>query len=246
MLHLKPKDDDIQYPTSDGEPMGETDLHRQMMVDIIESLRIHYQADPEVYVSGNLLMLYEEGKPNSHVSPDVFIALGVPQGDRENYKIWEEGKAPDLVIEITSKSTRIRDIGFKKGLYEVLGVGDYLLFDPRHEYLKPSFQAYRLEGDSFVRVLVGENCAYTSSSTGLEFRILNGVLRIFSASGEMLLTPSEYATRAREQAALAEQEKARADQEKSRAEQEKARADQERIRADELQRELDELRKRNS
>lgn len=210
--------------------MGESDLHRQMMTDLIEALQIHYRGQPEVYVSGNLLMLYEEGKPNSHVSPDIFIALGVPQGERENYKIWEEGKAPDLVIEITSKSTRIRDIGFKKGLYEVLGVRDYLLFDPRHEYLKPSFQAYRLEGDSFVRVLVGENCAYISAVTGLEFRIVNGVLRIFSANGEMLLNPSEYATKAREQAARAEQEKARAEQEKARA--------------DRLQRELDELRKR--
>lgn len=155
MLHIKGCDE-IEYPTSDGEPMGESDVHRQMMIDLIEALQIHFRSQMDIYATGNLLLLYEEGKPNSHVAPDALIAVGIPQKERENYKIWEEGKAPDVVIEVTSKSTKYRDVGFKKGLYEALGVREYLLFDPRNEYLKPRFQVYRLEGELYVRVLAPE------------------------------------------------------------------------------------------
>ncbi len=212
--------------------MGETDLHRQMMVDLIEALAVYFSDRPDVYVSGNLLLLYEEGKPNSHVSPDVLISLGIPQRERENYKIWEEGKAPDLVIEVTSRTTKIRDVGFKKGLYEALGVREYLLFDPLQEYLKPSFQVYRLEGETFVRCLLGEQSSYRSSHLELEFRILDGSLRVFSEQGEMLLNPREFAAKSRREAARAEQEAARAEQEAARAEQEAARAEQEAARAE--------------
>ncbi|MGB5055861.1 MAG: Uma2 family endonuclease [Nitrospirales bacterium] len=195
----------IDYPTSDGEPMGETDLHRELMMELISALQIHFQDQADIYASGNILMLYEEGNRNAHVSPDVLIALGVPQRKRENYKIWEEGKAPDLVIEVTSTSTRMRDVGFKKGLYEALGVREYLLFDPRKEYLKPRFQVYRLEGDLYVRVLTPESTGYVSESTGLEFRVVDDKLRVLIAhGGPMLPTPSEHAARAEQEAARAD------------------------------------------
>ena len=32
----------IEYPTSDGRPMGETDLHRNIMFESIESLTLHF------------------------------------------------------------------------------------------------------------------------------------------------------------------------------------------------------------
>src|SRR5262245_49441202 len=97
---------EIQYPTSDGKPMAETDIHRDVMVETIEILRGFFADQTNVYVSGNLLVYYVERQPRKHRSPDVFVVWGVPKHDRLNYKIWEEGQAPQLVIEITSKSTR--------------------------------------------------------------------------------------------------------------------------------------------
>ena len=64
---------EITYPTTDGKPMAETDYHRDVMLDLIETLRAFYAADPMVYVSGNLLLFYEEGDRRRHVSPDVFV-----------------------------------------------------------------------------------------------------------------------------------------------------------------------------
>src|SRR5271154_4523138 len=108
---------EIDYPTGDGKPMAETDIHRDDMVDVIQVLKYHFAAHPKVYVSGNLLMFYVEGDRRKHVSPDVFIVWGVQKKDRDNYLVWKEGKTPDLVIEITSKSTRREDRKKKWNLY---------------------------------------------------------------------------------------------------------------------------------
>src|SRR5437764_10284646 len=60
------------YPTSDGKPMGETDWHRKLMNLLIEMLEDFF-ASQRVYVSGNLLLFYEQGNRRRHVSPDVFV-----------------------------------------------------------------------------------------------------------------------------------------------------------------------------
>ncbi|MBA4063008.1 MAG: Uma2 family endonuclease [Isosphaera sp.] len=130
------------YPTSDGRPTAETDHHRKLMVSLIDTLDDHFAADPEVYVSGNLLVFYEKGDKRRHVAPDVFVARGVRKGLRPNYLVWEE-KTPDVVIELTSKTTRAEDTKTKRALYEgKLKVKEYFLFDPYEDYLDPSFQGY--------------------------------------------------------------------------------------------------------
>src|SRR5947208_16741091 len=77
------------YPTSDGRPVAETDWHRNLLVELIATLKYHFAAQPRVYVSGNLLLFYEEGNRRRHVSPDVFVVRGVANHDRPNYLLWE-------------------------------------------------------------------------------------------------------------------------------------------------------------
>jgi hypothetical protein len=60
------QDPDIAYPTRDGRPMGETDLHRIKMYDLIETLEDHFAGDREIYLSGNLLVFYERGNRRKH------------------------------------------------------------------------------------------------------------------------------------------------------------------------------------
>ena len=108
----------VEYPTSDGKPMAETDVHRKDMVDLIATLEDYFAADPKVYVSGNLLLFYEEGNKRKHVAPDVLVVRGVPKLPfRKYYLLWEEGRGPDLVIELTSKTTRKEDREKKLVLY---------------------------------------------------------------------------------------------------------------------------------
>ncbi len=112
------EDRDLDYPTRDGRPMGETDLHRNKMSDLIQTLDDYFAADPDVYVSGNLLVFYQRGDKRKHVSPDVFVVRGVSKLPmRDHYLIWREGKPPELVIEVTSKTTRKEDRTKKPLLY---------------------------------------------------------------------------------------------------------------------------------
>src|ERR1700677_1096502 len=109
----------IDYPTSDGRPMAETPVHRDVLMDSITTLQNRYEEDPNVYVSGNMLMYYVPGNKRKHVSPDVFVVFGIPKKpERDYYLVWEE-KSPDVVIEATSKSTFREDIK-KKELYRLV------------------------------------------------------------------------------------------------------------------------------
>lgn len=195
--------------------MAETDTHRNLMIDLIFALTEYFRDNPAVYVSGNLFLYYQEGDPRKSVSPDVFVAKGIEKRERPIYKLWEESKAPDVVIELTSMNTRIEDLGNKKGLYAVLGVKEYFIFDPFSEYLKPHLRGYRLSGDEYVQM---QGSRILSDELGLELKVENDALRLFEIfSGRKLLTPAETA-QAKEDA-----EKARDEAEKARDEAEMAR-----------------------
>jgi Uma2 family endonuclease len=137
------------YPTRDGKPVAETDLHRDIMFSLIFMLKRRYERDPRIYVSGNLLIFYEPGNKRKHVAPDVFVVKGVEKKMRDNYLVWEEGKGPDFVIEVTSSSTKKDDVKKKYELYrDVLKIPEYFLFDPRGDHLRPPLKGYRLrDGD---------------------------------------------------------------------------------------------------
>lgn len=217
------------YPTSDGEPMAETDFHREQMIQLITSLQDHFASRPDVYVSGNLLVYYQEGDGRKHVSPDVMVVLGINKRRRDNYKIWDEGKAPDVVIEVTSASTRSDDLGAKKGLYAFHGVREYFVFDPLRDYLPAGLRGFQLAGEDYLP-LVGTTLK--SQVLGLELRIVDGILRLFDPAADRLLpVREELAGRLAEALSKAEAEKARAETEKARAEAEKVRADREAARA---------------
>jgi hypothetical protein len=54
---------EAEYPTGDGKPMAETELHLHDMIDAIQTLHDFFAARAAVYVGGNLLLYYEEGNP---------------------------------------------------------------------------------------------------------------------------------------------------------------------------------------
>src|SRR5262245_27541019 len=79
----------VSCPSSDGRPMAETDLHRNEMFDLITTLEDHFAADPNIYVSGNILVFYEEGNRRKHVAPDALVVRGISKlPPREYYLLW--------------------------------------------------------------------------------------------------------------------------------------------------------------
>jgi Uma2 family endonuclease len=199
----------VHYPESDGKPMGETDEHRDEMVRHIELLRRFYRGQ-RVYVSGDLLVYYEQGNPRKFVVPDTFVVKGIDPKKRRIYKIWVERKAPDVVIETTSRKTRRKDTTDKPERYARLAVKEYFLFDPDQEYLDPPLQGHRLAGDAFVRIEPDANGCLVSEELGLRLVIEGGLLQFYRLdTGERLLTADEEATRKAEALRAAEAELAR-------------------------------------
>lgn len=180
------------YPTSDGKPMAETDIHRDLMMRLIQSLKRWFGNKAMTYVSGNLLVYYVPGDKRKHVAPDVFVVFGVPKKDREYYLCWEEGKFPSVVIEVTSSSTRSEDTKKKFAIYrDVFQVKEYFLFDPRSDYLAPRLRGFRLVKGQFVP-MSPVNGQLQSKQLGLYLREDGANLQLIDpATGAPLLSPDE-------------------------------------------------------
>jgi Uma2 family endonuclease len=196
--------EEIDYPSSDGKPMAETDWHRDLMNTLIQTLAAYYAAEPMVYVSGNLLVFYKPGNRRRHLSPDVFVIKGVAKHQRPNYLIWEEGKGPEVVIELTSQSTRDEDVEDKFELYQdTLRVPEYFLFDPLSEYLRPQLQGHRLRRGRYEPInSIKERLP--SKVLGLHLEGHGRDLRLYDPTMKQWLPTPDEARRAAEDRALQE------------------------------------------
>ncbi len=195
----------VVYPDSDGEPMAENDPQYWCITDTRFSLMYYYRDCSRVYVGADLLVYYVEGDPTKRVAPDILVSLDVPRGNRSSYQIWTEGKSPDMVFEFASLSTWRADRGWKRGLYQGLGIQEYVLFDPSGKYIQPMLLGYRLSLEEevyrpvaplqadrgtrgiFSEVLNLELWARPNGGEGMAW-----VLRFYDPSmGEWLPTPRE-------------------------------------------------------
>ncbi len=228
-----PTDTPIFYPDTDGKPMAASDLHRRILNRTLETLEAHYE-QPDVYVSGDILMYYVEGNPSEVVAPDVLVSFGLEKKERNTYLVWVEGKLPDFVMEFSSKTTYDDDLGKKMDIYASLGIQDYFLYDAEGLYLPSPLLGYRLVDREYVPILDAGDGGLHSVVLGLDFYVDDVGLGLYDpVAGAWLQTPTESAeARAEQEAARAEQEAARAEQEATRAEQEAARAEQEAARAE--------------
>ena len=171
----------VEYPSSDGKPMAESDSQRIPLTYAVDRLRYHFRNRADVYASGNLLIYYEEGNRRASVAPDVFVVFGVRNVERSSYRLWEESKAPDFVLEITSRTTRREDQTRKRELYRRLGVREYWQYDPTRDYLKPPLQGLELVGEDYERLpgreLADGTLALRSEVLGLELHLAGRRLR---------------------------------------------------------------------
>ncbi len=181
----------VEYPESDGEPMGESDLHRDWMFRMIEMLQWHLRGE-RTYVTGNLLVYYVEGDPTKVVSPDAMVVKDCEPRQRLIYKFWEEQRTPCFVLETSSKTTKSIDLGKKWRLYAQLGIAEYFLFDPTGDYLKERLVGHRLEGESYIRIEPNMEGALESAELGLRFQMLDGFLHLYSnTTGKEILPAAD-------------------------------------------------------
>lgn len=225
----------IQLPPCDlysDEPPLESDLHRDLIDLLIACLKWQWQDRDDYYVSGNLTIYFSE----DHITtrdfrgPDVFVVLGTTPQPRRSWMVWvEQGKYPNLIIELLSNSTARVDRTLKKKLYQdTFRTPEYFWFHP--ETLE--FKGFRLMGGSYRAIKPNAHGWLWSQQVELFLGIHDSSLRLFTAAGHLVPTPTERA----------EQEHQRAEQEHQRAEQERERAEQEHERAEQAQQQIQALR----
>ena len=181
----------VNYPESDGRPMGETDEHRKEMIRQMELLE-RYFAGQRVYVSGDLLVYYEQGNPKKFVVPDVFVVQGIEPKNRRVYKLWVERQPPNVIFEVTSRKTKKKDTVTKPALYAQLRVPEYFLFDPTQDYLDPPLQGHRLVGDQYEPIARDDQQTLVCEQLGLRLRAERGQLMFYRLdTSERLLTADE-------------------------------------------------------
>ena len=214
------------YPDSDGEPMAASDLHRDQLIWTLQTLESHFSPQPDVYISGDILMYYEKGVPRRVVAPDVLVVFGLGRGPRRTYKVWEEGKTPDFVMEFSSESTYQNDLSGKRELYAELDIQDYFLYDAEGLYLPSPLMGFQLVEGVYVEVPVGAVGGLHSPVLNLDFHVEDEGLGIYDpVVREWLHTPAETAEARVEQEALARQTaETRAEVAETRAEQAEAEA----------------------
>ena len=189
-----PTDTADLYPDTDGQPMAASDLHLEILIRLLQILRAYFSEMPEVYVSGDILTYYTEGDPRAVCAPDVLVTFGIGQKQRHTYKVWEEGKVPDFVMEFSSKTTYQNDLTDKMTLYARLGIPNYLLYDAEALYLPSPLMGFQLVKGVYVPIPPGVDGSIHSDILGLDFHIRERRLEVYDpVSEQWLQTPAETA-----------------------------------------------------
>jgi Uma2 family endonuclease len=200
---------ETEYPDEDFEPMPEGDKQRRNLSYTTEALKLWFQSQTNVYVSGNLFIRYFDQKVERRIAPDSFVVFGMTDRDRVSYKVYEEeGKSPDFVLEITSKGTVKKDQVQNRIIYRDLGVKEYFQYDPTGEYLKPnSLQGLRLVEGEYVEIgsfiMPNQVLSLSSEVLGLDLHLFpDRRFRFFDPISNQILRSHSETEQARFQAEL--------------------------------------------
>ena len=181
--------DEDGYPFSDAKPMPEGDYHGDVLDYAKGALRARF-AGHRVYASTDKFLFLEEGNRRAAVVPDVLVAFGPPSGPRQSYKHWEEGKAPDFVLDVLSADNWRNDIESKPALYAELGVREYWTLDPRGVRTDggPRLEGWRIDRTgTWMPIAPSPSGDFRSDVLGLDLFASGRLLRFRDpATGEIL------------------------------------------------------------
>ncbi|MBE9029354.1 Uma2 family endonuclease [filamentous cyanobacterium LEGE 11480] len=169
----------IDYPDSDGQPMADNTRQFAWIVKLKEGLESLFQADPQVFVAGDLLWYPVEGDNRTRRAPDAMVVFGRPKGDRGSYRQWEEDNiAPQVVFEILSPGNTLSEMALKLEFYGRYGVEEYYLYDPDRNDLTGWL---RDEGGlAVIETMVD----WVSPRLGIRFDLSGAELEVIRPDGE--------------------------------------------------------------
>jgi len=215
------------YPTEE-DLMGETSVHASLVRYLMEVLTwLFWGQQCAIYDNLNF---YQTSNPEEHpLAPDIAVIKGVDYIDVTSWKVGRTGPPPQVVFEIASKETWVKDQKDKPGRYARMGVQEYFAYDP-HEPLLDREASSRLTGwrlDTVQRRMQEMPLRPDGSlwSMQLDSLLVPGgkYLYLYDRQGHLRLTQAQA------EAQRAEQEAKRADVQARHAQAEKRRADAEAV-----------------
>jgi hypothetical protein len=174
------------------------------------------------------------------------LVTGADKRERRRWVVWNEGKGPDVVIEILSETTRTVDKTTKKEIYATrLRVPEYFWYDP----FSGERAGWVLHSSTYEPIIPDEHDGLPSQVLGLILVRWQGVhegveatwLRWATRDGVVIPTPQEAADAARADAEAARVDAEQAIQDATNA---RAEAERERQRRVELETRIAELERR--
>ncbi|PMB21073.1 Uma2 family endonuclease [Fischerella thermalis] len=198
--------EDVILPPSDlysDEPPLESELHLEQIMLLLKCLKWLWRGRTDFYAAGNLTIYYSLNKSKSEDfrGPDFFVVLDTERKTRKSWVVWEEdGKYPNVILEILSESTANIDKEFKKKLYQdTFRTPDYFWFDP----YTLEFAGFHLVDGKYQPLEANNQGHLWSQQLGLYLGIHQGLLRFFTPEGQLVPTPEEEAESERQQKELA-------------------------------------------
>ena len=199
--------DNIIFPPGDlesNEPPLESDLHRDQIDLLIRLLRWVWQQRHDFYVSGNLTIYYspQQLKSEDFRGSDFFVVLNTEDEPRKSWAVWEEnGKYPNVIVELLSNSTAQTDRGLKKQIYQdIFRTPEYFWFDPQ----SLEFVGFELLRGTYHQLQPNQQGWLWSEQLELHLGIKEQKLRFFTREGQLVPTPEEAAISEQQRAEQAE------------------------------------------
>ncbi|MGB7416541.1 MAG: Uma2 family endonuclease [Thermosynechococcaceae cyanobacterium] len=186
-----------QLPTEiwSDEPPLESDLHREQIELLLACLKLWWQDRSDFYASGNLTIDFNPAqiKSRDFRGPDFFLVLDTDPKPRKSWVVWaEQGKYPNLIVEILSDSTADVDRTFKKKLYQdTFRTPEYFWFDLQ----TLEFQGFCLMRGQHEPITPNQDGWLWSQQLDLFLGVQNTKLRYFTADGQLLPDPKERGDR---------------------------------------------------
>ena len=161
---------DVEYP--EGRWTAPSLWHGDAVRRASTALDHHFRERSDVIVGMELRVYYERGNNKVWLQPDVQVVFGAERGNRGSYRVWEEGKAPDFVLEVASPSTAEHDAEYKARECAQIGVREYWRLDPLGTSISNPLEGYVTSGGSYGRVqpVEGEGLYLRSYVLALELR----------------------------------------------------------------------------
>ncbi len=240
-----PERDEVEYP--EGHWIAQSVGHGDAVRQAATALHYYFRERADVLVAMELVVYYQRGNNKVWLQPDVQVVFGVEHcGSRGSFRVWEEGKAPDFVLEVASPSTAEKDALHKAREYARIGVREYWRLDPAGSLMETPLEGYVASAGQYEQVQpvegAGRGGALQSRVLGLDLRSqrqagVTVLVFIDPSTGEEFDGTLEAAERRRW---TAEREKQAAEREKQALQQRVRAAEQRANVADERARALEE------